>query len=132
MAVEKTAFAVGTHALADFYEVSAERLTDAELLSRCLLEAARAAGMTPLSAPVLHRFPSRADGKPGGLTGFLPLAESHIAFHTYPEWGYLAADIFTCGVCPPDAAVAVLRDVLQPGREQVRRIARGEERESWP
>lgn len=128
------AAAVGTHALVDFYDVPAERLTDSDLLSRCLLDAAKAAGMTPLSAPVLHRFPARGSdgGGPGGVTGFLPLAESHIAFHTYPEWGYLAADIFTCGDCPPDAAVAVLREVLKPGRERVRRVPRGEERESWP
>ena len=112
---------VGVHALIDFYEVDAALLTDAEGLGRCLEEAAEAAGMTPLSDPVLHRFPG------GGLTGFLPLAESHIAFHTYPEWGYLAADVFTCGACPPDAAVAVLRAALSPARECVRAVPRGEE-----
>ena len=111
---------VGKHLLADFYEVEAERLTDADALARCLLNAARAARMTPLSAPVLHRFPG------GGLTGFLPLAESHIAFHTYPERGYLAADVFTCGPCPPEAALDVLRAALSPGRECVRVVPRGE------
>ena len=119
--LSKGGAAIGTHALLDFYDVSAVRLTDAEQLSRCLTDAARAAGMTPLSEPVLHRFPG------GGLTGFLPLAESHIAFHTYPEWGYLAADIFTCGTSAPEAAVAVLRAALQPGRERVRCLPRGEE-----
>ena len=115
------AAAIGIHALLDFYDVPIALLTDAEHLSRCLMEAAQAAGMTPLSEPVLHRFPG------GGLTGFLPLAESHIAFHTYPEWGYLAVDIFTCGTSAPEAAVAVLRAALQPGREQVRCLPRGEE-----
>jgi S-adenosylmethionine decarboxylase len=78
--------------------------------------------MTPLSEPVLHAFPG------GGLTGFLPLAESHIAFHSYPEVGYLAADVFTCGPDPdgPDRAVAVLLDALRPARPVVRRLARGE------
>ena len=113
--------AIGVHALIDFYEVPDALLTDAEHLARCLTEAAAAAGMTPLSEPILHRFPG------GGLTGFLPLAESHIAFHTYPEWGYLAADVFTCGVSGPDAAVCVLRAGLRPGRESVRCVARGEE-----
>ncbi len=113
--------AVGTHALLDFYDVPAGLLADARHLGRCLTDAARAAGMTPLSEPVLHHFPG------GGLTGFLPLAESHIAFHTYPEWGYLAADVFTCGASGPDASVAVLRAGLRPGRECVRFVPRGGE-----
>ncbi|GAB4460003.1 MAG: hypothetical protein OHK0029_23330 [Armatimonadaceae bacterium] len=114
---------VGVHLLLDLYDVSAERLTDACVLSDALSNAAREACMTPLSAPVLHRFPG------GGLTGFLPLAESHIAFHSYPEYGYLAADVFTCGNDPqaPDRAVRVLEDALMPGRCVVRRFARGEE-----
>jgi hypothetical protein len=69
----------GTHLLADFYDIDADRLNDAHALARILLDAARAARMTPLSTPVVLRFAG------GGLTGFLPLAESHIAFHTYPN-----------------------------------------------
>jgi S-adenosylmethionine decarboxylase len=111
----------GTHLLADFYDIDADRLNDAHALAHILLDAARAARMTPLSTPVVLRFAG------GGLTGFLPLAESHIAFHTYPERGYLAADVFTCGADrPPEAAVAVLRIALMPGRECVRVVPRGE------
>lgn len=120
--------AIGTHLLIDLYEVPPGYLTDAERLSEALTGAACAADMTPLSAPVLHRFPG------GGLTGFLPLAESHIAFHSYPEYGYLAADVFTCGDDPeaPDRAVAVLTAALCPGRADVRRFARGEGVEAQP
>ncbi len=110
---------VGIHALLDFYGVAPERLTDAGLLAECLCSAARAAGMTPLSAPALYHFPG------GGLTGYLPLAESHIAMHTYPERGYLAADVFTCGSCGPEEAIAVLRRVLLPVHEQIQLLPRG-------
>jgi len=44
--------------------------------------------MNPIGPPVLHRFEG------GGLTGYLLLSESHIAFHTYPEHRYIALDIF--------------------------------------
>lgn len=110
---------IGRHLLADFFGVDAARLSEAHRLARLLVDAARAAAMTPLSTPVVLRFEG------GGLTGFLPLAESHIAFHTYPEHGYLAADVFTCGSCPPDAALAVLRAALLPARERVRVVERG-------
>lgn len=111
---------VGTHVLLDYYEVSPSLLMDAALLARLMLDAARAAGASPLRDPVLHAFPG------GGLTGFLPLSESHIAFHTYPERGYLAADVFTCGACAPGAAAQVFRQTLRPGREETRFLTRGE------
>lgn len=110
---------VGTHTLMDWHGVSPSRLRDAALFSRLLLQAAKAAGATPLSTPVLHCFPG------GGLTGFLPLAESHIAVHTYPERGYLAADVFTCGGCTLEAAVAVFRETLRPQHEETRTLTRG-------
>ncbi len=37
-----------------------------------------------------HKFPG------GGYTGFLLLAESHLAIHTWPEKEYAAIDIFGC------------------------------------
>ena len=87
---------IGVHIILDGYEIAPERLTDATRLAQALTDAARAAGMIPLSEPSVHLFPG------GGLTAFLPLAESHLALHTYPEHAYIAADCFTCGM--PDGA----------------------------
>jgi S-adenosylmethionine decarboxylase len=111
---------IGKHLLADLYGVSPERLDDAELLARCLEGAARECRLTPVAPPVLHCFPG------GGVTGFLLLAESHIAFHSYPEHGYLALDIFSCGAADPEAALAVCQAMLQPGDVRVTVEPRGE------
>ena len=35
--------------------------------------------------------------EPQGVTGLALLAESHISIHTWPESGYAAVDVFTCG-----------------------------------
>ena len=35
--------------------------------------------------------------EPQGVTGLALLAESHISIHTWPESGYAAIDVFTCG-----------------------------------
>ena len=110
---------IGHHLLADFYGVSPERLNDADLLSDCLQAAAHRCGLTPLASPVVHRF----DG--GGVTGFILLAESHIALHTYPERGFIAVDIFSCGDADPHAALEVFRAALRPQHEQVTAIVRG-------
>ena len=43
---------------------------------------------------------------PFGISGVVVIAESHVAVHTWPEHGYAAVDIFTCGetLCPEIAA----------------------------
>jgi S-adenosylmethionine decarboxylase len=111
---------IGQHLLADLHDVAADRLVDAELLAACLVEAAARGGLTPLGPPVLHRFEG------GGLTGYLLLSESHIALHTYPEHGYAALDIFSCGASDPRAALEVFRDALGAARERLTAVPRGE------
>jgi S-adenosylmethionine decarboxylase len=112
---------IGRHLLADLYAVEPGRLNDAALLADCLVEAARACRLTALRPPAMHCFEG------GGVTGFLLLAESHIALHTYPEHGYIAVDIFSCGASDPHEALAVFRARLAPGDERVTITARGTE-----
>jgi S-adenosylmethionine decarboxylase len=112
---------IGQHVLADFYDVAAGRLVDGGLLADCLGEAARRGGMHPIGPPVLHRFEG------GGLTGYLLLSESHIAFHTYPEHRYIALDIFSCGGADSKAALSVFHAALEPGRERITTSPRGAE-----
>jgi S-adenosylmethionine decarboxylase len=111
---------IGRHLLADLYQVEAERLDDLELLGRCLEAAARECRLTPVAPPVLHRFSG------GGITGVLLLAESHIAFHSYPEHGYLALDIFSCGAADPARALTACEALLAPGEVRVTTAPRGE------
>lgn len=111
---------IGIHLLADFYGVSADRLCDQVVLGECLLLAAARCHLTPLSAPVLHPFPG------GGVTGFVPLAESHIALHTYPEHGFMALDIFSCGRGDIGEALEVFRMALAPESVQSSRMVRGD------
>ncbi|MCM8765391.1 MAG: adenosylmethionine decarboxylase [Candidatus Omnitrophica bacterium] len=84
-----------------------------------LWEAARVANNTPLKVTV-HKFPHQ------GITGVVILAESHIAIHTWPEHGYLAIDIFTCGKkTRPYAALKYLQKVFLPKKVKIKMIKRG-------
>ena len=55
------------------------------------------------------------------------VSESHLVIHTWPEYGYAAVDIFTCGAPrDPQDAVDVLRRLFTPERIGVMEINRGQ------
>lgn len=81
---------VGTHLVLEIWGVAARALDDRDGLERALHAASEAAGLTVLEA-AFHRF------DPQGVTGVLVLSESHISVHTWPELGYAAIDLFSCG-----------------------------------
>jgi len=112
---------IGTHLLVDFYEAPTPRLCDEDTLRVSLVEAAKQCRLQIVQGPHVHVFPG------GGLTGAVLLAESHIAFHTYPEHGYCALDIFSCGDGDLDAALEVFRHALGAARLRVRSVQRGDE-----
>lgn len=109
---------VGAHVLADFWGCQFNKLDDAELLMKSLREAAKAANMTILGEEA-HKF------EPQGFTGMLLLAESHISIHTYPEKGYAAIDVFTCGSGMTQKAIDHLKGILLPTRSKERILFRG-------
>jgi S-adenosylmethionine decarboxylase len=112
------AFAPGKHYLIDFHEAS--NLSDVENISDVLKQAATACGATILDIK-LHSFGANA-----GVTGVALLAESHISIHTWPERAYAAIDIFMCGNCDPELAIAPLTSYFIPGEIKVIRHQRGE------
>src|SRR5918911_4701521 len=64
---------------------------------------------------------------PVGVTGMAIVSESHLVIHTWPEYGYAAVDVFTCGAPrDPQAAVDVLREHYAPERIGVMEINRGQ------
>ncbi|MGE4357585.1 MAG: adenosylmethionine decarboxylase [Candidatus Omnitrophota bacterium] len=88
-------------------------------IKKILWEAAKVANNTPLKVAV-HKFPGQ------GITGVVILAESHIAIHTWPEHGYLAIDIFTCGKnTRPYAALEYLKKVFSPKKVKIKLLKRG-------
>lgn len=109
---------VGAHVLADFWGCQFEKLDDGQLLMDSLRKAAKSAQMTILGEES-HKF------TPQGFTGLLLLSESHISIHTYPERGYAAVDVFTCGGGMTQKAIQVLQDVLMPTRVNQMVIRRG-------
>ena len=96
--------ALGKHLLLELKDCDKEVLDDVAFLRGALLTAASECGATVLSES-FHQF------EPQGVSGVVVIAESHLFIHTWPEYGYAAADIFTCGnsVQPEEAAQTLIR-----------------------
>src|SRR5689334_13419449 len=67
------------------------RLADLETLRGLFSTIVAEVGLTPVANAVWHVFPP-----PGGITGLVPLAESHLTIHTFPEHGSLCVNLFCC------------------------------------
>ncbi len=106
----------GAHLLVDFW--GGKKINDPEEMTAVLKDAAREANATVLHIH-LHEFGG------GGISGVAVLAESHISIHTWPELDYAAFDVFMCGNCHPEKAVAVLKQKLKPSRFSVNEQKRG-------
>lgn len=89
---------LGRHVLAEFYGCAFETLNDTEIVKCYMIDAALFAG-AEIRESVFHKF------SPQGVSGVVVISESHLAIHTWPELGYAAVDVFTCGekVNPWDA-----------------------------
>ncbi len=89
---------LGRHILAEMYGCSFEILNDLKKVEEIMVNAALEAG-AEVREFVFHKF------SPQGVSGVVVISESHLAIHTWPELGYAAIDVFTCGdkVNPWDA-----------------------------
>jgi len=98
--------ALGKHLLLELKDCDREVLNDLGFLKGILQAAASEAGATVLGES-FHQF------SPYGVSGVVIIAESHLFIHTWPELGYAAVDIFTCGnsVRPEKAAQKLIREL---------------------
>ena len=81
---------IGRHCILELYQCDNAKLNDEAFIRTTITASAKIAGATLINL-VTHSF------KPQGVTGLALLAESHISIHTWPEIGYAAIDVFTCG-----------------------------------
>lgn len=96
--------ALGKHLLVELKDCNASLLQSLEDVRRIMVEAAEVASATIVDVS-FHEF------NPFGISGMVIIAESHLSIHTWPEYGYAAVDVFTCGdiIKPEDAADYLIR-----------------------
>ena len=110
---------LGRHLLVEFYGCHADILNDVELICDIMKEAAIQAGATVVDK-MFRKF------IPHGVSGMIMIEESHLSIHTWPEHGYAAVDLFTCGEnVDPHRGFELLKGSLQSDQYVVREIMRG-------
>ena len=99
----KTRSDFGKHYLIDLRDCDPEIIKSVDPTREIVLRAAKECGATILDDH-FHQF------HPIGVSGVVLIAESHISVHTWPESGFAAADIFTCGEMKPQVAIDIMRE----------------------
>lgn len=119
-------FFFGVHFMIDGYGAPEEKLKDATTLKKILLEIPNKMGMYTLTEPVVVEVGPNNKKDPGGLSGFVVIAESHIAFHTFPKRGFVTIDIYTCqSELDTDKLLKEFKNVFEFKNEETHMIERG-------
>lgn len=110
---------LGKHVIAEFYECDYETINNHELVEDIMLKSVDLSGATTIKS-VFHRF------SPYGVSGVVVVSESHFAIHTWPEYGYCAVDVFTCGdLIDNQAALDYLKEKFGSKNVSVVEMKRG-------
>lgn len=112
-------YALGKHLLIELRDCNPEILKSLEKVKKIMISAAKKAKATIIESS-FHEF------NPFGISGVVVIAESHLSIHTWPEYCYAAADIFTCGdIIKPELAVSYLIQEFECKNPSIVEMKRG-------
>lgn len=111
--------ALGRHLLLELNECNTKLLNDIKRVEEIMVAGTKLAKATIVGTH-FHQF------SPFGISGVIVIAESHVAIHTWPEHGYAAVDIFTCGeTLTPELAAQYFVDRFQARHPALFELKRG-------
>ncbi len=109
----------GHHYVVEASGCDPEIIGNIERVQQILVKGAEAAN-AKVWAISFHRFP------PNGVSGVVVISESHISVHTWPEVGYAALDIYTCGAdTEPENAVYYIVKEFKAKNVHISELTRG-------
>jgi S-adenosylmethionine decarboxylase len=111
---------VGTEWLIEACGCDPSSLRDEQLIRSILASVVADLGLKTIGE-VWHKFPGE-----GGVTGLIALTESHLACHTYPEYGTATFNLYCCRFRPEWPWMDQLQISLAAADVKVTRIERGD------
>ncbi|MCP4481523.1 MAG: S-adenosylmethionine decarboxylase proenzyme [bacterium] len=110
---------LGRHIIAELYECNVDSIRNVKIVEKAMVGAAKATSATIVDI-IFHSF------NPYGVSGVIVIAESHLAIHTWPEYGLASVDIYTCGdEVQPWKAYEFLEEAFEAKNVSVMEIKRG-------
>ncbi|MEX0786926.1 MAG: S-adenosylmethionine decarboxylase [Dehalococcoidia bacterium] len=112
------------HLTIDGFGANPEKLASEQLVRELLDGYPDSIGMTKIAPAHVQQY---VGSKPEdwGVSGFVLIAESHIAIHTFPDRGYVWIDIFSCKGFDVETALKRAREAFQLQRDRARVLERG-------
>ena len=112
--------ALGRHIIVEFFECEPELLNDVVHIEESMIAAAETAGATVINSS-FHHF------SPYGVSGVVVIQESHLAIHTWPEYGFASVDLFTCGdAVNPWVSNEYIQEALKASHRSAVEMRRGQ------
>ncbi len=110
---------IGIHIIADLKGVENGKISTVDEVKKIMEGAVKVGGLTKIRSHY-HQF------TPKGVSGIILIAESHLSFHTWPEYGLVTLDIFTCGPSEKaETAFEYIIDKINPQTVEYKEIERG-------
>lgn len=110
------------HLIIDAHVENKELMVDKELMAEWLDGVARVAGMSPFGEPFIYGYPWPGSSDWTAITAFLPLMESGLVVHCWPEKEAVFIDLFTCGEVERDVEDRIIEYIVRTFRMQRPRI----------
>jgi S-adenosylmethionine decarboxylase len=112
------------HLTIDGFGGNPEKLASEELVRGLLDRYPERIGMTKIAPPFVQRYVGQKP-EDWGVSGFVLIAESHIAVHTFPDRGYVWADVFSCKGFDVETAIAGVTEAFALSEARTRILERG-------
>ncbi|MDY6935640.1 MAG: adenosylmethionine decarboxylase [Spirochaetota bacterium] len=109
---------LGTHVIAELFNCNESYINNSKKVEEVMLIAANLS-MANVVKHYFHKF------SPYGVSGVVVIAESHFTIHTWPEYGYVAVDIFTCGEFDYQSALDYIKRELETEKCSIFQFERG-------
>ena len=109
----------GEEWIVEAFGCDAALLADRAVMMRLCDRIVRELALNPIGDGQWHVFPP-----PGGITGMLLLAESHLTVHTFPEHTSLCLNLFCCAPRPAWPYTDRLEQMVGARSVDVRRVER--------
>jgi S-adenosylmethionine decarboxylase len=109
----------GCEWVVDAYGCQAAALADLPRLQALFARIIQELSLHPVGETNWRQFPDT-----GGITGLCLLAESHLACHTFPEYGLLCLNLFCCRLRPEWDFAGNLEREFAARTVRVRRLER--------